>query len=107
MASSTVAGASASDAPRPVAVTPAHAAEKLRDTVMDQFPPDAEEGLFVATARKAAPFSALAYALGPDATLRLPGRFGDFLLDAEQARAQLPAVEEGRGDPRPDRNPTS
>ncbi|WP_435228478.1 hypothetical protein [Streptomyces sp. Tue6028] len=70
-----------------------HAA-KLRDTVMDQFPPDIGEGLFVVTARKADPFSALAYALGPDATLRLPGRFGDFLLDAEQVRAELPAVEE-------------
>ncbi|MEV7342827.1 hypothetical protein [Streptomyces sp. NPDC093544] len=68
--------------------------EKLRDTVMDQFPSDVGEGLFVATARKAAPFSALAYALGPDATLRLPGRFGGFLLDAEQVRAQLPAAEE-------------
>lgn len=69
-------------------------AEKLRDTVMDRFPSDIGEGLFVATARKADPFSALAYALGPDATLRLPGRFGDFLLDAEQVRGQLPAVEE-------------
>ncbi|MFF2367279.1 hypothetical protein ACFVU0_31860 [Streptomyces sp. NPDC058122] len=69
-------------------------AQELRDTVMDRFPPDVGEGLFVATARKADPFSALAYALGPDATLRLPGRFGDFLLPAEQVRAQLPAVEE-------------
>ncbi|WP_406352078.1 hypothetical protein OHB56_06160 [Streptomyces sp. NBC_01635] len=69
-------------------------AQELRDTVMDQFPPAAEEGLFVTTARKADPFSALAYALGPEATLRLPGRFGDFLLDAEQVRDQLPAVEE-------------
>ncbi|MFF4311932.1 hypothetical protein [Streptomyces sp. NPDC001507] len=69
-------------------------AEELRDAVMAQFPPDVGEGLFVATARKADPFSALAYALGPDAALRLPGRFGDFLLDAGQVRAQLPAVEE-------------
>lgn len=69
-------------------------AEKLRDTVMEQFPPDVEEGLFAATARRADPFSALAYALGPDATLRLPGWFGDFLLDAGQVRAQLPAAEE-------------
>ncbi|MFF1469475.1 hypothetical protein [Streptomyces mirabilis] len=50
--------------------------------------------MFVAVARKAGPFSALAYALGPDAVLRLPGWFGDFLLDAEQVRAQLPAAEE-------------
>ncbi|MFI2066686.1 hypothetical protein ACH472_25190 [Streptomyces mirabilis] len=68
--------------------------EALRDAVMDQFPSDGEEGLFVAVARKASPFSALAYALGPDAVLRLPGWFGDFLLDAEQVRAQLPAAEE-------------
>ncbi|MGY5049740.1 hypothetical protein ACWDE0_29635 [Streptomyces sp. 900105755] len=80
-------------------------AEELRDAVMARFPPDAGEGLFVATARKADPFSALAYALGPDAALRLPGRFGDFLLDAGQVRARLPAVEEAlvlTGTPRRD-----
>ncbi|MFE5035859.1 hypothetical protein [Streptomyces sp. NPDC056683] len=69
-------------------------AESLRDAVMNQFPPDAEQGLFAAVARKASPFSALAYALGPDAVMRLPGWFGDFLLDAEQVRTQLPAAEE-------------
>ncbi|QLJ03041.1 hypothetical protein HZZ00_19995 [Streptomyces sp. NEAU-sy36] len=68
--------------------------EALRDAVMDQFPPHGGEGLFTAVARKASPFSALAYALGPDAVLRLPGWFGDFLLDAEQVRARLPAAEE-------------
>ncbi|MFJ9927998.1 hypothetical protein ACIRU5_18435 [Streptomyces misionensis] len=68
--------------------------EALRDAVMDQFPPEGDEGLFTAVARKASPFSALAYALGPDAVLRLPGWFGDFLLDAEQVRARLPAAEE-------------
>jgi len=72
-------------------------AEALRDAVMDLFPPHAEEGLFAAVARKAGPFSALAYALGPDAVLRLPGWFGDFLLDAEQVRVQLPAAEEALG----------
>ncbi|MEU4087845.1 hypothetical protein [Streptomyces aureus] len=69
-------------------------AEHLRDEVMELFPADLGAGLFAATARKASPFSALAYALGPDATLRLPGPFGDFLLDAGQVRAVLPAVEE-------------
>ncbi|MFI6401039.1 hypothetical protein [Streptomyces sp. NPDC050548] len=68
--------------------------ERLREAVMDRFPPDVGEGLFVATARKASPFSALAYALGPDATLQLPGWFGDFLLDAGQVRTQLPSAEE-------------
>lgn len=70
------------------------AVESLGDTVMDQFPPKGDEGLFAAVARKSSPFSALAYALGPDAVLRLPGWFGDFLLRAEEVRAQLPAAEE-------------
>jgi hypothetical protein len=69
-------------------------AEALRDAVMDHFPPDVGEDLFVAVVRRASPFSALAYALGPDATLRLPGWFGEFLLDAGQVGAQLPATEE-------------
>ncbi|MEV0688823.1 hypothetical protein [Streptomyces sp. NPDC050388] len=68
--------------------------EALGDAVMARFPPKEEEGLFAATARKASPFSALAYALGPDAVLRLPGWFGDFLLHAEEVRAQLLAAEE-------------
>ncbi|MFJ8028167.1 hypothetical protein [Streptomyces sp. NPDC096311] len=41
--------------------------EALRDADRDQFPSHGEKGLFVAVARKASPFSALAYALGPDA----------------------------------------
>ncbi|GAA2483404.1 hypothetical protein GCM10010276_21140 [Streptomyces longisporus] len=70
------------------------AVEALRDAVVDRFPPKGDEGLFTAVARKASPFSALAYALGPDAVLQLPGWFGDFLLYAEEVRAQLPAAEE-------------
>ncbi|MGW2831386.1 hypothetical protein [Streptomyces sp. NPDC001286] len=68
--------------------------EALRDAVMDHFPPQGDEGLLAAVARKASPFSALAYALGPDAVLQLPGWFGDFLLDAEQVQARLTAAEE-------------
>ncbi len=65
-------------------------AEKLRDTVIDLSPPDIGEGLIVATARKADPFSALAHALGPVAMLRLPGRrFGD-LPTKPCAQAPLP-----------------
>jgi hypothetical protein len=67
--------------------------ESLHDAVMDQFPPEGD-GLFAAVARKASPFAALAYALGPDAVLQLPGWFGDFLLDAEQLRSRLPEAEE-------------
>lgn len=68
--------------------------ERLRDAVLDLFPPEGDEGLFAAVARKASPFSALAYALGPDAVFQLPGWFGDFLLAADEVRAALPAVEE-------------
>ncbi len=68
--------------------------EALRDAVMDEFPPTTGEDLFAAVARKAGPFSALAYALGPDATLQLPGWFGDFLLDADEVRTHLPAATE-------------
>lgn len=60
---------------------------------MDHFPTEGE-GLFIATARKASPFSALAYALGPDAVIRLPGWLGDFLLKSDEVRAALPAAEE-------------
>ncbi|MEU9400173.1 hypothetical protein [Streptomyces sp. NPDC048242] len=70
------------------------AVEALGDAVMDAFPPEGAEGLFAAVARKAGPFSALAYALGPDAVLGLPGWFGDFLLPAEEVRARLPEAEE-------------
>lgn len=68
--------------------------EALRDAVMELFPPEGDEGLFVATARKAGPFSALAYALGPDATLQLPGWFGDFLLDSGEVGPRLLEAEE-------------
>ncbi|GAA5015616.1 hypothetical protein GCM10025734_64550 [Kitasatospora paranensis] len=70
--------------------------EALRDAVVDHFPPDGE-GLFAVSARKASPFSALAYAIGPDAVLQLPGWFGDFLLDSGEVRDRLPAAEEALG----------
>ncbi|MET8977150.1 hypothetical protein ABZX85_16160 [Streptomyces sp. NPDC004539] len=88
-------------------------AEQLRDAVIDRLPSEVGEGLFAATARKAGPFSALAYALGPDAALRLPGWFGEFLLDAEQvttrtsfstARCVFCAMPLGRIRGRPDRS---
>ncbi|MEE1783224.1 hypothetical protein PUR71_09890 [Streptomyces sp. SP17BM10] len=70
------------------------AVEELRDAVMEQFPAQEGEGLFAAAARKANPFWALAYALGADAALLLPGWFGDFLLTSAQVRACLPRAEE-------------
>lgn len=70
------------------------AVEELRDAVMERFPAQEGAGLFAATARKANPFWALAYALGAEAALQLPGWFGDFLLDSAQVRARLPRAEQ-------------
>ena len=46
----------------------------------------------VVTCRKGYPAAALAHALGPERFARLPGWFGDFVLDAAQTRAALPLV---------------
>ncbi|QKW18886.1 hypothetical protein HUT16_07215 [Kitasatospora sp. NA04385] len=43
--------------------------------------------------RKAFPFHALAFALGPDGVERLPGWAGEFVWDAGQVRERLPEVE--------------
>lgn len=69
------------------------AVERMKDAVMDVFPQEIGEDLFCATARKADPSAALAYGLGPAATLQLPGWFGDFLLSSEEAAAALPKAE--------------
>ncbi|WP_328914396.1 MULTISPECIES: hypothetical protein [unclassified Streptomyces] len=69
------------------------AVERMKDAVMDLFSQEGGEGLFCATARKASPAVALAYALGPTETLQLPGWFGDFLLSSEQVLTALPKAE--------------
>ncbi|MEY9850166.1 hypothetical protein ABH940_007285 [Streptacidiphilus sp. BW17] len=50
-------------------------------------------GLFCASTRKGDPVAALHYGLGPEAAFRLPGRYGDFLVDAAGVRSALPGVE--------------
>jgi hypothetical protein len=67
--------------------------ERMKDAVMDLFPQESGEGVFCATARKADPAAALAYALGPAATLQLPGWFGDFLLSSDEVLVALPKAE--------------
>jgi hypothetical protein len=69
------------------------AVEKMKDAVMDLFTQRSGEGVFCATARKADPAAALAYALGPAATLQLPGWFGDFLLSSDEVLVALPKAE--------------
>lgn len=70
------------------------AVEAMKDAVMDLFPQEIGEGLFCATARKADPATALAHALGPTATLQLPGWFGDFLLNSREVLVALSKAEQ-------------
>ncbi len=67
--------------------------EEMKERVMELFPQCEGKDLFCASARKGDPMAALSYALGPTATLQLPGWFGDFLLSSEQVLAVLPNVE--------------
>ncbi|MFF4345544.1 hypothetical protein ACFY00_37255 [Kitasatospora sp. NPDC001540] len=52
-----------------------------------------EQERWVFGLRKAFPFHALAFALGPDGVERLPGWGGEFVWDAGQVRERLPEVE--------------
>ncbi|GAA2126610.1 hypothetical protein GCM10009759_79100 [Kitasatospora saccharophila] len=52
-----------------------------------------ERERWVCGLRKAFPFHALAFALGPDGVERLPGWAGEFVWDAGRVRERLPAVE--------------
>ncbi|MER7753171.1 hypothetical protein [Kitasatospora sp. NPDC097643] len=53
---------------------------------------DAGAGLAV-SARNRYPVAGLAHGLGPERFAALPGWFGDLLLDPDEVRASLPAVE--------------
>ncbi|GLW70482.1 hypothetical protein Kpho02_27810 [Kitasatospora phosalacinea] len=72
-------------------------AEEFRGAVMGQLegwgPEPEPEWFFAAVARKAFPFGALAYGVGPGAVLALPGWFGEFVLTADQVRERLPEFE--------------
>ncbi|MER7753170.1 hypothetical protein [Kitasatospora sp. NPDC097643] len=46
-----------------------------------------------ASCRKSYPMAGLAHGLGPERFAALPGWFGDLLLDPDEVRATLPAVE--------------
>ncbi|MCD0484576.1 hypothetical protein LO771_19790 [Streptacidiphilus sp. ASG 303] len=70
------------------------AAEDMRDDLLRLVPQREGEGLFCAAARKGDPAAALAWALGPASAQHLPGRFGDFLLDAAQVQAVLPEARQ-------------
>lgn len=73
---------------------PTAATEAMRGAGMALMPEVDGAGLFVATARSVNPAAALCYGLGAERSAMLPGRFGDFLLSADEVRAALPRAEE-------------
>ncbi|MFF4340238.1 hypothetical protein ACFY00_09905 [Kitasatospora sp. NPDC001540] len=68
-------------------------AEEFREAVMGWLEEPEPELFFAGVVRKAFPFGALAYGVGPGAVLALPGWFGEFVLTADQLRARLPEFE--------------
>lgn len=68
-------------------------AEAMKDELLNLVPRQEGADLFCAAARKGDPAAALQYALGPGAAYALPGWFGDFILDANEVRGAIPAVE--------------
>jgi len=67
--------------------------EEIKDELMGLVPQQEGAGLFCAAARKGDPTAALGYALGPERMSQLPSWCGDFLIDAAEVRAVLPAAE--------------
>ncbi|MFC8722202.1 hypothetical protein [Kitasatospora sp. NPDC057198] len=75
----------------------ADAVEEFRAAVLERVEERRPERFFAAVTRKAFPFGALAYGVGPGAVLGLPGWFGEFVLSADQLRGRLPEFEAALG----------
>jgi len=73
------------------------AVEEFRGAVLDRVDERRPERFFAAATRKAFPFGALAYGVGPGAVLGLPGWFGEFALNSDQLRGRLPEFEAALG----------
>ncbi|MFI0718439.1 hypothetical protein [Streptomyces sp. NPDC021224] len=78
-------------------------ADELQDHLLHALPPQEGEGTFCAAVPRGDGAAALMWGLGPDATPRLPGCCGQFLLDAAQVRAALPPAEQALALPPPRR----
>lgn len=77
-----------------LATTASEAVTAMQDAGSSVMPTSEGAGLFVATARDAAPAAALYHGLGARGSELFPGWFGDFLLDADEVAAALPRAEE-------------
>jgi len=68
--------------------------EEFQDHLLHAVPQQESEGLFCAAVPRGDGAAALMWGLGLDTTLQLPGCCGQFLFDAAQVRAALPAAEQ-------------
>ncbi|WP_030274039.1 hypothetical protein [Streptomyces sp. NRRL B-24484] len=68
--------------------------DEFQEHLLHVVPQQEGEGLFCAGVPRGDGAAALTWGLGLDATLRLPGCCGQFLFDAAQVRAALPAAEQ-------------
>ncbi|MEU7569129.1 hypothetical protein AB0A99_24635 [Streptomyces fradiae] len=69
-------------------------ADGFQHHLLQAVPRQESEGLFCAAVPRGDGAAALTWGLGLDPVPRLPGCCGQFLLDAAQVRAALPAAEE-------------
>ncbi|MGW4803980.1 hypothetical protein [Kitasatospora sp. NPDC004272] len=75
----------------------AGALEEFRGAALERVDERRPEQFFAVAMRKAFPFGALAYGVGPGAVLGLPGWFGEFVLSAGRLRERLPEFEAALG----------
>ncbi|UXY24154.1 hypothetical protein N8I84_39815 [Streptomyces cynarae] len=68
--------------------------DEFQDYLLHAVPQQESEGMFCAAVPRGDGAAALMWGLGLDATLRLPGCCGQFLFDAAQVQAALPATEQ-------------
>ncbi|MDX3236909.1 hypothetical protein PV392_14745 [Streptomyces sp. ME03-5709C] len=68
--------------------------DEFQDYLLQAVPQQESEGMFCAAVPRSDGAAALMWGLGRDTTLRTPGCCGQFLFDAAQVRAALPAAEQ-------------
>ncbi|WP_339133762.1 hypothetical protein WJM95_31115 [Streptomyces sp. f51] len=67
--------------------------DEFQDYLLHAVPQQESEGMFCSAVPRGDGAAALMWGLGRDTTLRIPGCCGQFLFDAAQVQAALPAAE--------------
>ncbi|WP_037603338.1 hypothetical protein [Streptacidiphilus rugosus] len=68
--------------------------DEFQDCLLHLVPQQESEGMFCSAVPRGDGAAALMWGLGRDTTLRIPGCCGQFLFDAAQVHAALPAAEQ-------------